>query len=101
MESDADSDEDVQHQKPTRPVKNHLQKNLVDQCKELCYQQSLVYKDFDSVYIKVYARLKNWELFDDEELNMAGQSLKIIANSGQLVNLVSDTNLSRLFELYA
>jgi hypothetical protein len=42
----------------------------------------LVYKDFDSIYIKVYSRLKQWELFDDDEINMAGQSLKIIANSG-------------------
>jgi hypothetical protein len=31
---------------------------------------------------------------------MAGQSLKIIANSGQLVNFVTDSNISKLFGLY-
>jgi hypothetical protein len=32
-------------------------------------------------------------LFDDDEINMAGNSLKLIANSGQLVNLVTDANI--------
>ena len=39
-------------------------------------------------------------LFDDEELNIAGASLKLIANSGQLVNLVNETNIQKLFGLY-
>lgn len=39
-------------------------------------------------------------LFDDDEINMAGASLKLIANSGQLVNLVTDANIQRLFNLY-
>lgn len=94
-----DSDGDLPISKPISK-KNHLCKTLIDQCKELCYQQSLVYKDFDSIYIKVYSRLKQWELFEDEEINMAGQALKIIANSGQLVNLVADSNISKLFGLY-
>jgi hypothetical protein len=66
----------------------------------LCHNQSSVYKDFDSIYLKVYSRFKNWELFDDEELKMAGECLKIIANSGQLINLVNKNHLSKLFLLY-
>lgn len=39
-------------------------------------------------------------LFDDDDITMAGASLKLIANSGQLVNLVTDSNMQRLFNLY-
>jgi hypothetical protein len=37
--------------------------------------------------------MEQWEQFDNEEIQMAGQCLKLIANSGQLVNLVSETNI--------
>lgn len=39
-------------------------------------------------------------LFDDDEISMAGNSLKLMANSGQLVNLVTDNNIQKLFALY-
>lgn len=39
-------------------------------------------------------------LFDDDEISMAGNSLKLIANSGQLVNLVTEQNMQKLFALY-
>lgn len=39
-------------------------------------------------------------LFDDDEINMAGASLKLMAASGQLVNLVSENNMQKLFALY-
>ncbi len=45
-------------------------------------------------------RLSQWVLFDDDEIAMAGASLKIIANSGQLVNLVREANFAKLFALY-
>jgi len=56
-------------------------KNILEQTKELCYQHSAVYKDFDSIFYRIIVKLTNWELLDDEELNLAGQSLKVIAVS--------------------
>lgn len=44
--------------------------------------------------------MQQWMLFDDDEIHMAGQALKLVANSGQLVNLVSEVNLQKLFSLY-
>ena len=83
--------------KPANPnKKNYLCKTLVDQCKELCFQNSLVFKDFDQIFIKVYSRLRYWELFDDEEISQASQCLKMIANSGQLLNLMAEHNLFKL-----
>lgn len=59
-----------------------------------------MYKDFDHLFNKVVSRLQQWILFDDDEINMAGNSLKLMANSGQLVNLVNEHNMSKLFNLY-
>ena len=39
-------------------------------------------------------------IFDDDEINMAGSALKLMANSGQLVNLVTENNMQKLFNLY-
>jgi len=47
-------------------------KNILEQTKELCYQHSAVYKDFDSIFYRIIVKLTNWELLDDEELNLAG-----------------------------
>lgn len=62
----------------------------------MCYKNSAVYKDFDSIFAKIETRLQNWELFEDEEILNAGQSLKIMANSGMIVNLVQDKNFLKL-----
>ena len=59
-----------------------------------------MYKDFDQIFYKIIMRLSQWILFDDDEIAMAGASLKIIANSGQLVNLVREANFAKLFALY-
>ena len=75
------SDEEV-HGRNLRAKKNLLCKNLLDQTKELCYQHSPVYKDFDSMFQKIYTRFSNWELFDDEDIHIASLSLKVMANSG-------------------
>lgn len=75
------SDEEV-HGRNFRAKKNLLCKNLLDQTKELCYQHSPVYKDFDSMFQKIYTRFSNWELFDDEDIHIALLSLKVMANSG-------------------
>lgn len=56
----------------TQNKKNFLCKNLLEQCKELCYNQSQVYKDFDQIFNKVIARFNQWDLFDDDEIQMAG-----------------------------
>lgn len=40
----------------TKMKKNHLQKNILDQTKELCYEHSYLYKDFDSVFAKILSR---------------------------------------------
>ena len=39
-------------------------------------------------------------LFDDDDIVMAGNSLKLMANSGQLVNLVSESKMQKLFKLF-
>lgn len=83
-----------------RAKKNLLCKNLLDQTKELCYQHSPVYKDFDSMFQKIYTRFVHWELFDDEDIHIACLSLKVMANSGQIVNLVIDKNIKRLIKVY-
>jgi len=44
--------------------------------------------------------MQQWLLFDDEEIMMAGNSLKLMANSGQLVNLVTEANMGKLFNLF-
>lgn len=96
----SDNSDTAAAQKIVIKQKNLLCKNLFEQCKELCYNQSQVYKDFDQIFNKVVARMQQWMIFDDEDINMAGNSLKLMANSGQLVNLVSEQNMTKLFNLY-
>ena len=52
------------------------------------------------MFQKIYTRFVHWELFDDEETHMAGLSLKVMANSGQIVNLVIEKNMKRLIKVY-
>lgn len=52
--------------------KNLLCKNLVEQTRELCFTNSAVYKDFDKMFDKIINKLEYWELFDQEEVFMAG-----------------------------
>ena len=52
------------------------------------------------MFQKIYTRFVHWELFDDEETHMAGLSLKVMANSGQIVNLVMDKYMKRLIKVY-
>jgi hypothetical protein len=59
-----------------------------------------MYKDFNQIFDRVLQRLNNWVLYEDTDIHMAGQCLKLIANSGQQQNLVSDMNLQKLFSLY-
>lgn len=49
--------------------KNFLCKSLVEQCKELCYSNSLVYKDFDQIYQKIIYKFNQWTIFDDDEIS--------------------------------
>jgi len=39
-------------------------------------------------------------LFEDDDIFMAGSSLKLMANSGQLVNLVTESKMQKLFKLF-
>lgn len=70
--------------KDGQPAKkrNFLQKTILDQTKELCFEHASLYKDFESVYSKILMRFQQWELFDDEEVSMACQSIKTLASSG-------------------
>ena len=52
------------------------------------------------MFQKIYTRFANWELFDDEDIHIASLSLKVMANSGQIVNLVQEKNLKRLIKVY-
>ena len=66
----------------TKQPRNLLCKNLLDQTKELCYQHSPVYKDFDQIFTRIMSRFQDWEMFEERDIVMACQSLKVIANSG-------------------
>lgn len=46
------------------------------------------------------SRFTDWEIFDDKEIIMACQSLKVVANSGQIVNLVLEKNMKRVITVY-
>ena len=46
------------------------------------------------------SRFTDWEIFDDKEVIMACQSLKVVANSGQIVNLVQEKNMKRVITAY-
>ena len=72
MSEEYDSDEHEALVKNTIKVKrNLLCKNLLDQTKELCYQHSPVYKDFDQIFTRIMSRFTDWEIFDDKEIIMA------------------------------
>lgn len=51
----AEGDEAIRNTIKTKP-KNLLCKNLLDQTKELCYQHSPVYKDFDQIFTRIMSR---------------------------------------------
>ncbi len=89
LSDDYDSNEDEgMNINKIKVKRNLLCKNLLDQTKELCYQHSPVYKDFDQIFARIMSRFIDWEIFDDKEVIMACQSIKVVANSGQIVNLV-------------
>lgn len=101
MSNDYDSGEDENMNRNKIQVKkNLLCKNLLDQTKELCYQHSPVYKDFDQIFSRIMTRFSDWEIFDDKEIFMACQSLKVAANSGQIVNLVQEKNMKQIIQVY-
>lgn len=50
--------------------------------------------------MKVLARLEQWDLFDDFEVSMACNSLKVLANSGQVVSLILEKNMMKLLQIY-
>ena len=41
-----------------------------------------MYKDFDQIFTRIMSRFQDWEMFEDKEIVMACQSLKVVANSG-------------------
>lgn len=49
---------------------------------------------------RVIARLQQWNLFDDEEISLAAKSLTILTKTCALVNLISEANLTKLFQLF-
>ena len=105
MSNDYDSAEGDEANRITinraKPIaRNLLCKNLLDQTKELCYQHSPVYKDFDQIFTRIMSRFQDWEMFEDKEIVMACQSLKVVANSGQIVNLVQEKNMKRVIAVY-
>lgn len=101
MSEEYDSAEDEAIIRNTIKVKrNLLCKNLLDQTKELCYSHSPVYKDFDQIFARILTRFIDWEIFEEKEIYMACQSLKVVANSGQIVNLVEDKNMKQILRIY-
>jgi len=82
MSGDYDSGEEANIKRTIQVKRNLLCKTLLDQTKELCYQHSPVYKDYDQIFMRIMHRFHDWEIFDDKEILMACASLKVIANSG-------------------
>jgi hypothetical protein len=76
-----DSEDDMTRRISNIKPKNLMCKNILEQTKELCYQHSAVYKDFDSIFSRIMTKILNWELIDDNDLALAGQSLKVMAVS--------------------
>ncbi len=57
LSADYESGEDETNMNSKIKVKrNLLCKNLLDQTKELCYQHSPVYKDFDQIFARIMSR---------------------------------------------
>lgn len=52
------------------------------------------------MFDKIINKFEYWILFDQEEVTMAGQSLKIMANSGQIINLCHEKQMSRLTQVF-
>lgn len=52
------------------------------------------------MFARVHARLQSWELFDDEEISHAEQAIKVMANSGHIVNLVQQKHMAKLLKIY-
>lgn len=100
-EEDKDSDGGGLEEEVRVKRKNYLCRNLVEQTRELCFTNSAVYKDFDKIFDKIINKFQYWELFDKEEIMHAGQALKIIANSGQIVNLVQEKQMTRLTSYFS
>ena len=75
-------EEEALNKNLAKAKRNLLCKNLLDQTKELCYQHSPVYKDFDQIFSRIMSRFQDWEIFEEKDLMMACQSLKVVANSG-------------------
>lgn len=73
--------------------KNLLCKNLVEQTRELCFTNSTMYKDFDKIFDKIVSKFQYWELFDFNEVFLAGQALKIMANSDFAKNLIFEKQI--------
>lgn len=72
LSEDYDSAEEEAIIENTVKVKrNLLCKNLLAQTKELCYQHSPVYKDFDQIFARIMTRFVDWEIFEDSEIAMA------------------------------
>lgn len=60
----------------------------------------MVNKDFDQIFQKIFIRLQQSVLFDEDEINMAGTCLKLIANSFQMYNLIRPENMNKIFNLF-
>lgn len=45
-------------------------------------------------------RFQQWELFDDYEVNLACQSIKTLAGSGQVVSMIQERHLMKLIAIY-
>jgi len=87
-EKSSNSSDDISRRILAGPKKNLMCKNILEQTKELCYQHSAVYKDFDSIFSRIITKIVNWELLCDNDLNLAGQALKVMAVSKQIEDLV-------------
>lgn len=46
------------------------------------------------------SRFNDSEIFEEKEILMACQSLKVVANSGQIVSLVHEKNMIKILKAY-
>ena len=101
MSNDQDSGEDeIEIQKLIKSKRFLLCKTLLDQTKELCHSNSAQQKYFDQIFTKIITRFTDWEIFEEKEIAMACDSLKAVAHSGQLINLIPEKNMKRIIQAY-
>ena len=64
-----DEEEHKEGEKKKAVYKNYLTKSLIDQVKGMCFENSTVYRNFESMFAKIMIRFQQSIIFDDDEIS--------------------------------